>query len=355
MSERKTSSQKSAYPHNYGVDILRVWMCLEVVLCHFWTYTPTSNTFINIPLIILSDFRDFAVPCFMFVSFMLCARQLNDPNPAKHKLVERIKRLVIPIVFWSLGYFVVLNLLDLIHGRGLSLTIDDLASQLLFGHVYNTPMWFMNVLLWLTLTIILINRLLPRKHWLPAYYLITILSLAFCLSGLNYECFNGLRFEYRYTLGRYFEMMPLACIANILYLSGFRISTDGNSSRRYIILAVLCILGWLLRNPDWRIETFQYGLPSQYAFSIPFVLLVMSTPLDGISRLMGSIVKPLARYTLGIYCLHYAVGVRINGLCTEIGLPANTLTGCMVIFLVSYAICRIIALVPFRCVRRAVS
>lgn len=57
--------------HNFGIDILRVWMCFEVILMHFWRYTPSDGNEILNFMKVFRCFEQVAVPCFMFISFLL--------------------------------------------------------------------------------------------------------------------------------------------------------------------------------------------------------------------------------------------------------------------------------------------
>ena len=50
--------------YNLGIALLRIWMCFEVVLCHFRTWTIKGG--------ILYEFQGAAVPVFMLVAFVFC-------------------------------------------------------------------------------------------------------------------------------------------------------------------------------------------------------------------------------------------------------------------------------------------
>ena len=351
MGEERIAATKT---HNFGIDILRVWMCFEVILIHFGSiYIPEGTTMFR-PSRVAYSLLCVAVPSFLFVSFLLCAPLLNNPSIGKRAILDRLRRISVPILFWGVVYFLVEDLSALAVGKPMPATFADLAFQLLTGHVYNVPMWYMNVLLALTLTVVMINKLVPRRGWVAANIVMTVGALAFCWSGLNYRCFDMLDFEFRYTMGRYFEMMPLAGAANLIYLSGAKVPEGERRIRSILILMLICFCAWLTSYTDIY-AGFGYGSPYQFLFPIPFVLLMWILPLNGLDSLLRHTITPLARCTLGIYCLHFLIGDYVNALCRQVGWPENTSMGCVAIFAISYAICRLMTILPWRFVRKAVS
>ena len=94
---------------NLGWALLKLWMCYEVVMVHAWNawaypgkVTPTQFVFIR-------DFRNFAVPVFMLITFFLAAKKFaaNDGAWLKNRFV----RLLTPFVFWSVLAFATWRLL----------------------------------------------------------------------------------------------------------------------------------------------------------------------------------------------------------------------------------------------------
>lgn len=342
--------KRSPMGHNNGIDILRIWMSFEVILNHFWNYTPSGNVVLDF----FSDFRGLAVPCFMFLSFLLCAHKLDSPEFVRKDLHKRFVRLAIPIMFWGVVCYVLINAIFVITGKGHQLTIYDLGLQLMLGHVYNTPMWFMNVLLALTLTIVVMTQSVRHDYLIWANVCLTVCSLLFCISGFDYWCFEGMRPAFRYTIGRYFEMLPYVGIANVLYFCGKRVSFRHSRWIHIVILSLCCCAGWALSYVDWP-DTFGYGSPYQYVMAVPLVLLMWILPFDHMCVFLRKIGAGIARYTLGIYCLHIGVGIMCNNLCLHFGLPQDSFFGCVVIFIISAGISCLMALFPLRWVKRTVS
>ena len=132
---------------NIGLDILKVWMSFEVVLCHFghgsgaWIY---SHFF--------AYFKRMAVPVFMIVSFYLSARFISDKEWHLEKLAKRLYRIYWPLVAWGIICWIVYNILALLcNADDFKYSFSDLVWQVLTGHCYNPPMWFNAVLGCLTI------------------------------------------------------------------------------------------------------------------------------------------------------------------------------------------------------------
>lgn len=336
--------------HNYGVDILRIWMCFVVINCHFSHDTSIAPAVIDF----FRLFENVAVAIFMFVSFLLCAQILNGRLQGR-KIVGRIKRIAIPIVFWGLFYYALCHVIHLLTGKGLTPTVGDLAMQLLGGYVYNLPMWFMNVLLALTLTVVVINLIVPQKLQLHANVLFTVAALAFSLFGFTGRCVGELSAELREPLGRYFEMMPYAGMANILYLTGFSTPTGRRRLFYCAILALCCWTLWMFREVEWPYKTFGNSSPYQYAFTVASVLLMSALPFEYIGAFLRKIISWTAHYTLGIYCMHIAVGGLFNAACSFMGLPKGTVVGSLTIFAISLTASCAIAHIPVSWAKKTVS
>lgn len=336
--------------HNYGIDILRIWMCFEVILLHFWTYIHSGNPFLDF----FGEFRNLAVPCFMFLSFLLCAHILDKPELRFDDIKKRIRRIVIPILFWSIAYYILFNVGYLLLGKGNPINLSDLLLQIIVGHVYNAPMWFLNDMLALTIVVIVMNRLVPYNRLILANICLTTVSLFFCLSGLNFRCFGGMSFELRYPIGRFFEMLPYVGFANILFLSRKHFPYNLRRLTLCIFLTLICCAAWILSYIDWP-DTFGYGSPYQYIMTGPLVLLMCFLPFDSIRAPLRRILSYIAHYTLGIYCVHFSVGIICNNLCSHFGLPENTFAGCIAIFFISFAVCCVIAAFPWSWIKKAVS
>lgn len=87
--------------YNIGIAFLRIWMCLEVILVHYWSVSDIKN----IPWYLLpfESTKMLAVPVFMIISFYFVEKDFISCDLLRIK--KRFKRLVIPHCVCGGGIF----------------------------------------------------------------------------------------------------------------------------------------------------------------------------------------------------------------------------------------------------------
>ena len=185
--------QKNNY--NYGLSILKMFMCFEVVLCHFWQY---DNSLI---LKLFALMRNVAVPVFIMISFFLMKNFFLSLN--HQKLQKRLVKLFKPQLYWAIIYFIIYKIcIIIIPNISLKLSLNDLLWQIILGHSpnLNPSMWFQFDLIILTIIFSIICHHFNSKK---VICLISLLLGALILqySGLNYATFNSMIYELKYPLG----------------------------------------------------------------------------------------------------------------------------------------------------------
>lgn len=191
---------------NYGIALLKTWMCFEVILCHF----DSEVTVRAYDILRLS--KGLAVPCFMIISFYYMAKtDIGDCESVK----MRLKRLLVPHIGWSLIYFLYYFVIAVITGGSIFKLVAKLILQIGFGHTLNTTMWFQVDLILITMIfIIIIRSKLPLQK---ISIVLGIVALLVQYSGLNYMVFSHFPFVVSYPLGRLAEVIPCSVIG---YLAG---------------------------------------------------------------------------------------------------------------------------------------
>lgn len=346
----------SAKSRNLGFDLLRIWMCFEVILCHFWDYSGGQNDFGGIIFGVLSRCKPMAVPAFMMLSFMVNGNYLLNWESNPHKLINRLLRIIQPIIFWAIVYFVAYKFTDLSSHIGYDLSWESLIWQILTGHAYNTPLWFMNDLLFFTVFIAAISMLPNQKAKTASFAVLLIASFAIQRSGLHGRWFGEMSWEMKYPMGRLIEMMPYISFAMLLFSTRLKERLEKYWKQTLtvscLIFALLIVLQTSL--PDLHTYSFDYSGWKLFVEAITLTFIFMLLPLDFVQGKMRCIIEHIAKYTLGIYCIHGLTGTIMKSYGIVFAEPENSFVGCIIIFVVGYAVCRLIAALPWSWCRQAV-
>ena len=166
---------------NYGIALLRIIMCFEVIMCHFDEEVPIGAY----DLLRLS--KDLAVPCFMIISFYY----MSKTNMSNSEIVSsRLRRLLLPHIGWSLIYFLYYFIIASLTGGSVIKLVLNLILQIGFGHALNTAMWFQVDLILITILYIMVIRFsFPLQKTITVS---AIIALLVQYLGWNYMVFSRL-------------------------------------------------------------------------------------------------------------------------------------------------------------------
>lgn len=321
--------------YNYGLALLRIWMCFEVVCCHFWKGQ------ISRAWMILDYARDLAVPCFMVLSFYLFFQKLSSLERKEYKKLvwKRLWRIAYPQIAWTFLIWIIEKLSEFAISEE-TLSWKDLLWQLFTGHSYNSPMWFQIDLLIITLLIFLLFGLTHNKK--IQFGIITVLlifSYFLQYTAILYVSISSIRTEIRYPIGRLIEMIPF--VAGGYYLVHFEVYI--NKFRKIIIIlscTYLIFYFWKRLNYLWRPEGFNYQGIMLLGGSITIFVLMSSIPTHKIPLNLKKCILKLSRCTMGVYCMHVEVGIIIDRYVMSPSCQ-NTLFECLII----YSLCMVISMI----------
>lgn len=289
--------------YNYGIGILKIIMCFEVVLCHFWS--PNDIPFYLFPFWRL---RYMAVPVFMIVSFYLCGCIFIGGSA--EKLNTRMKRLAFPYFAWGIIYYVFLCVFQALTKSDRSVYLKDLVWQLFLGSspVLIPPFWYQADLIFLTLLFwILLHMCKKKKEWqILIVWVLAICALFLQYSGINYAIFSRFGSEVKYPIGRIAEMIPLAAIG--ITLSNQKLM---NLLCKNKILSTIIIMEIVVLSRFAVVEmefSFAYGGLKIMAGALLIFLLVMFLPLDELPAVCKKSIQFLSRYSFGVFCMHFGIG-----------------------------------------------
>ena len=339
-----------------GFDALRVFMSFCVVLCHFWE-NNRSGVFYE-----MLDFtRSCAVHCFVLLAFYFSAGYIESGSCKS--LWKRMLRLLKPYLIWPLVTFCIYNVSSLLISGSVCYDLTDLGYQYFMGHTQlEAVMYFNWDLMLLTVFFTGIFALFRKRTAAAVLSVLAAAASAAVYSGFNYSIFSYFPFEMKYTLGRLAELLPSAAVGIMLSHAGFQdIKAAAARSGSFIYGAAVFELVWMLYAArglaayfQWR--HFGYGRPDQIIAAVLFFILCYYIPVNTVSRPFFKIVRQIAGYTQGIYCIHYIAGRACVKIAGESWQQINSsIFPCAVIYVISLLLAAGIAKLPWSWCREIVS
>ena len=312
---------------NTGISILRLFLCFEVFYNH---YSTEPDTIIEK---VANLFRGIPVPCFIFLSFYLTYQIFDTQN--KRKLMNRLKRLFYPLVFWNLIYY----LYHWVH-QGELLSYEQLIYSFILGAVktLDFPLWYLSseIMIIGILWMLSERQTEEENRNIIIFTFIGVFAVFMVVTGCNYYLFNGMPFESIFTFGRTLEIVPMAVLGYIYAEYENRLK----KSFIYITALLLVVVSLILRYTWVDIKFgFGYQFVWQNILSIAIVLLFINLPQIRSVRL-ARIINYVAQFTMGAYCLQ----VMVCSILLEIGwLHIYAPISSLWFDIVSYVCCMLIA------------
>ena len=342
-----TTGKKQKY--NYSIAFIKVFMSFCVICCHFWATGDPSLY----PVSMMHRMRDVAAPVFILVSFLLTYKMYLEPQLPK--LRQRLFRLLVPYFTWGVIYYfgcllvgVILSRIRIENEFVIRFTKKDLMWQLLFGcDRYLAPQfWYQFNLVVFMVLFWLLFRFVKKgaKFILIALFVLALVSE---YTGLNYYLFARFEYEIWWPTGRLTELLPCA-------VAGFFLSDTGvmKTLRKYsLVTAPGCIFLMLLFSYVIRIPAPEYGFGYSGIYILiytvlAFVLLYV-LPFDRLPSAALAVLKFLAKYSFGVYCIHYLLGrIWSDIICVSNGWTRDTFMSCVLIYAASVLLSWAISLIP---------
>lgn len=206
--------------YNVGIALLKFLMALVVVWFHFGVPFAGCNL---------------AVPVFMLLSFFFVGSDYN--------LSKRILRVLYPFWFWSV-IGIVLHIV--LCG---SVTIKGVLLQILLGHSYVRPLWFLPIM---AICCVVVHFLMSGRS-LRFKYAVSVLLVSVLLvlehSGANFAAFCRFPDELKYPLGRIAEMLVYALVG--CCLCDFSRGCERHKFAKLFCTGCICfasgiVVGWIV-------------------------------------------------------------------------------------------------------------
>lgn len=360
--------------YNIGWAILKLWMCWEVVMVHAWSAWAYPGNATPAQLVFVRDFRAFAVPVFMLITFFLAARHFaaNDGEWLKRRFV----RLCLPFVFWSVLAFVTWRLLaphfpafamDPSNGAFWKTSCKSAPEPVSFEYLLlqalgttrtlGSQMWFQAVLVVLTGLFAMFFRLVKPRFVAAGLVTLLAIGVAMDYSGLNFRLFDAFRYEVRNPLGRIFPMLPYAALGLLAGMHSRYFDALPIGRRWFIVVLGVAATAFLV-SFDVFVEPkgFYYKGLKMLCIAAALVAAFRFLPLERLPAPVGCIFVWAARYSMGVYFAHVYVGKLLEELVfPSIGIVPRSFAGGCTVFAVSFALCWLVSLVPNRHVRALVT
>ena len=217
--------------YNHGLGMLKIWMAFEVVYLH--TGGPFSIWMIS------------AVPVFMTLSFLLATRGLiADP-------IRRLKRLVIPYLFWCVTNYIVLGIMGMLIPDMPAPTLRGFISQIVCGTSDNDAgqLWFLNNLILLSLLVLLLYRAFGKKSAMIMMTVLGVLCVIYENTGMDFTIQGRVNTDpnawFLTGLVMLPEMIPFAALGLILFETGVLTLLE---KKRYLSIATATVFtaSWIV-------------------------------------------------------------------------------------------------------------
>lgn len=138
----------------------------------------------------------------------------------------------------------------------------------------------------------------------------------------------------------------MADLGSFYYRIGERIS-----ARWICVIGCVCILIFLLKFSVFYMleQHFGYGGLYYICMAATIVILFMAVPFGWLPIKVLGLIKWFARYTPGVFCIHYGIGnlLKLRG-------KTGTFTQCLVIWIISYTVAFLISKIPLKICKRLV-
>jgi peptidoglycan/LPS O-acetylase OafA/YrhL len=262
-------------------DLLRVILTILVVNLHIRIIVANQAN-------ILEPFVYYAVPLFIVMSFFFMTKYFSQNRLAFSVVFVRIKRLLLPLIIWSLVGFI-------LHVDKLSPL--NLLLQLISGGVVNVPLYYLDLLIVFTLIYWGLTRISPRVRLL-LYGVIILVAFGLQYSSINYHFFSQITTSLEKCYGRFFELIPYASLGLFFGLYLKKLSSISIS-----IVAVICALLTFVHFPEPKGFHYQ-GIHLFIGTSALFLITYLLTHVSFGAR-VNNFIHTIGKYSFGVYLFHY--------------------------------------------------
>lgn len=283
--------------------------------------------------------------CYLFFYFEKSLAERNEK-----RIVLRIKRLIIPYVFWGIFGYLILELF------GYRFEPNELLKQILLGVGINNPLWFSFDLIIISCFFIFLYKI---NKGIPLYLLLITFVLAVVLQNTN---INYYIFTEKITFlsgGRLSEMLPYAIIGAII--SHYKVYERlENNWKVFITLLVISVMIFISKNSLYTPNGFNYQGMYRIISTTCLVSFFYFMPIAKIPCVFKQIIEFLSKYTMGVYFSHYPIGrivVLYIDKTSDMAIVDKVIMYCertLIIYVLSFLLCFFVSKIPNKTIKELV-
>ena len=255
---------------NSIIDLLRIILVVLVVNIHVRIISGGKENF-------LEPYTWYAVPLFIIISFFFFKNK---------SLIVKIKRLCVPLIFWSaVGFIIHPNLVN----------VKNIFLQLLTGQIVNTPLYYLILLAWF-----IVIDLFASSLKVSIYFWIILIALFLEYSRINFIFFVSLNEAVFYCYGRFVELIKYVPIG--LTFAFLKKKTANNNL--FLVLSVIFLPIYVVVSNISQPSGFYYSGLKILVGSIIIFSLVLGLSNFKFSNKVNSVINLLGKYSFGVYLSH---------------------------------------------------
>ncbi len=178
----------------------------------------------------------------------------------------------------------------------------SLLGQIFIGHTFNATMWFQIDLILITILFYIVYSKFDDERATKIIIFLCIFGFFMQYSKLNLKLFGNLNGYFRWTPGRFCEMLPIAS-AGLLFVK-FDVINKLSRHKNFILLILIAFMPLIFKLRRFTPVGFQYSGIFLFSVAIVMSIIFCFLPFDKFPDYIKISIKNISRFTPGIYYMH---------------------------------------------------
>lgn len=272
----------------YSIDFLKAFSLFGVVYIHGGFLLSSKEAFFS------ANYFRFGVPVFIVISFYLAEKIFNSKKYSGFNLYNRIKRLCLPFIIWSLMYFSIFFNYQ-------NYNLKNIITKHFLGYGWSGQYFFL-ILIQLTILFYFIKTYKKRirKLELILSFFLTILIYIIYHSFSSHKVFY--LFDKRFFL--YWIYYLLLGIWSANNKAFFDRIINQNSIKNFIATSIIFLIPLLLIIDEKYLHNSDANPYLSVSTLVASSIVFLSGFAISINNKLKNILSLIGKYSLGIFCLN---------------------------------------------------